>query len=284
MNKLFSSLGKIGVVFSLAVVSVACSGNAAEPVVSDAPSVTVEDTAVPSTSIPATNTPQPETAVEAVPAEPETKPIEVTAEPTNEPTPTQPTIEPIAVTYFTPAQQEGPYYTVDKPDDRDNDLTVTNGAAGAPAGDIVEFGGQLYDATGMPVAGAVIEIWQTDDNGVYLHPGDPETAQRDMNFQFYGEAVTAVDGSYNFRTILPGEYEPRPRHIHVKVKLSGQELLTTQFYFAGNTTLGGELISSSPNGDDIHLVVNLVDGQDTNGNPILSGERDIVLSVNLSNN
>ncbi len=226
MNKLFSSLGKIGVVFSLAAVVAACSGNVAGPVVSDAPSVRVEDTTVPPTAIPATNTPEPETA-----AVPETAPIEAAAEPTTAPAATQPTIEPIEVTYFTPAQQEGPYYTINKPDDRDNDLTIIPGAASVPAGNILELSGKLYDAAGMPISSAIIEIWQTDANGVYLHPGDPQTDQRDMNFQFYGEAVTAVDGRYNFRTILPGEYEPRPRHIHVKVKLDGQELLTTQFYF-----------------------------------------------------
>ena len=91
------------------------------------------------------------------------------------------------------------------------------------------FGGRLYDAAGMPVAGAVVEIWQTDDNGAYLHPRDPDSWRRDVNFQSYGEAVTGEDGGYSFRTIMPGSYAPRPRHIHVKVRLGEQELLTTQF-------------------------------------------------------
>ena len=120
--------------------------------------------------------------------------------------------------------------------DRDNDLTVFAGAAGMPAGEIVEFGGTLYDQNGRPIPNAVIEIWQTDAEGVYLHPNDPGTAQRDVNFQFYGEAVTDENGRYTFRTILPGEYEPRPRHIHFKVKLDGQELITSQFYFAGENS------------------------------------------------
>ena len=50
-------------------------------------------------------------------------------------------------------------------------------------------------------------------------------------FQFYGHSVTDATGAYLFRTIMPGEYEPRPRHIHVKVKIDGVEALTTQFYF-----------------------------------------------------
>ena len=126
---------------------------------------------------------------------------------------------PITVTYFTPAQTEGPYYPVAKPADRDNDLLVLEGADGRPDGDVLEFGGSLFDSSGMPVSGAVIEIWQTDDNGVYLHPGDAGSSRRDVNFQSYGEAVTTEEGSYSFRTIMPGNYPPRPRHIHVKVTI-----------------------------------------------------------------
>jgi protocatechuate 3,4-dioxygenase beta subunit len=189
---------------------------------------------------------------------------------------------PIEVTYFTPAQGEGPYYTVHKPEDRDNDLTVLQGAPGIPEGEIIEFTGKVYDVGGMPVSGATIEIWQTDKNGVYLHPNDPGTEQRDRNFQFYGEAVSINDGSYGFRTILPGHYEPRPRHIHVKVKFEGKELLTTQFYFEGDAELANEAMFNQTEGDGVHLIISLTEEQDTNGNSILIGQRDIVLSVDLS--
>lgn len=189
---------------------------------------------------------------------------------------------PIEVTYFTPAQGEGPYYTVDKPDDRDNDLTHLEGASGRPEGEVIEFGGKVYDANGMPASGVVVEIWQTDANGVYLHPGDPGTSQRDRNFQFYGESITANDGSYSFRTILPGHYEPRPRHIHVKFKLEGNELLTTQFYFESDPELVDEPMFNQTQGDGIHLIISLVEGQDSSGNPILVGERDVILNVELS--
>ena len=179
-------------------------------------------------------------------------------------------IAPIDVTYFTPAQQEGPYYTVEKPADRDNDLTVLAGASGTPAGEIIEFGGTLYDRNGRPIPSATIEVWQTDAEGVYLHPNDPGTAQRDVNFQFYGEAVTDENGRYTFRTILPGEYEPRPRHIHFKVKLNGNELITSQFYFAGQNS-----------GQPDPLVVTLAPGEDAAGNAIQSGQRDIILDVDF---
>ena len=214
---------------------------------------TSEPTARPTTA-------RPTTATEATPLDLELEPTASTESP----------LQPIDVTYITPAQQEGPYYPVEKLADQDNDLTTVAGASTAPAGDIVEFAGTLYDAHGYPIAGAVIEIWQTDANGIYLHPNDPQTANRDRNFQFYGEAVTAVDGRYFFRTILPGEYEPRPRHIHVKVKLDGQELLTTQFYFAGEVDLTG---------DAANLMIALSESQDNNGNTVWTGQRDIVLGI-----
>ena len=180
------------------------------------------------------------------------------------------------VTYFTPTQTEGPYYPVTKPADRDSDLVVLQGASGLPAGDVVEFGGTLFDAGGMPVAGAVIEIWQTDDNGIYAHPNDRRTSLRDANFQFYGESVTAADGTYRFRTILPGYYASRPRHIHVKVKLNGRTLLTTQFYFAGDPRQASDSIFAGL-ADKAAIIVDLAERTGADGSPVLSGTRDIVL-------
>ncbi|HSF79898.1 MAG TPA: hypothetical protein VLA49_01610 [Anaerolineales bacterium] len=178
-------------------------------------------------------------------------------------------MEPVEVAYFTPAQQEGPYYPVDKPADHDNDLVDFAGASQAPAGEILSLAGVVYDANGQRVQGALIEIWQTDSNGIYLHPDDPDTDQRDPNFQFYGETVTGADGVYSFRTILPGIYEPRPRHIHVKLRLDGEELLTTQFYFGNEVSLSGA---------EANLVIELAPAEDDLGNPIWVGERDIILN------
>jgi len=181
-----------------------------------------------------------------------------------------PPIQPIEVTYFTPSQQEGPYYTVEKPADRDNDLVDFAGANGTPLGQQLYLSGIVYNAKGLPVEGITIEIWQTDAAGAYLHPQDPATNSRDPNFQFYGESVTGPEGIYSFRTILPGLYEPRPRHIHVKVKRDGQELLTTQFYFAGEIDLQG---------DDAAMLIVTAPAENDAGDPILIGERDIILSI-----
>ena len=104
-----------------------------------------------------------------------------------------------------------------------------------------------------------------------------------MNFQSYGEAVTADDGSYHFRTIVPGHYEPRPRHIHVKIKLNGQEQLTTQFYFDNDPTLASDSIFAGASEEQEAMIMQVDEGVDAAGNPALLGKRDIILRRQLPN-
>jgi len=141
----------------------------------------------------------------------------------------------------TPAQTEGPYYPLVKPADTDADLTRV-GSGPTAQGEVLTLRGIVRDCQGTPLAGARFEIWQTDHQGIYLHPGDGRTGQRDHNFQFYGELRTDAQGGYRFRTILPGPYTGRPRHIHAKVTPAGGATLTTQFYLKGDTDLAGDFI------------------------------------------
>ncbi|MEM7344676.1 MAG: MBL fold metallo-hydrolase [Chloroflexota bacterium] len=99
-------------------------------------------------------------------------------------------------------------------------------------GETLVLYGQVVDVNGEAIPDAVVEIWQTDASGVYDHPDDSTTADRDPTFQFFGATTVETDGWYAFRTILPGEYNPRPRHIHYKVKQNESTLLTSQFYFS----------------------------------------------------
>lgn len=139
----------------------------------------------------------------------------------------------------TPSQQEGPYYPVAKPSDRDSDLTTIEGESNAAGGQVLVMNGALLDTAGQAIEGALIEIWQTDENGIYLHPNDPAVAERDTAFQGYGESPTQSDGSWSFRTVNPGYYEPRPRHIHVKVLIDDVVVLTTQIYFSDDPDADG---------------------------------------------
>lgn len=127
----------------------------------------------------------------------------------------------------TPSQTEGPFYPVALPADSDFDL-LRNGSATYAPRQVAWVGGTVTDTQGKPLAGGVVEIWQCDEAGHYHHPGDGNRA--DAAFQGFGKVTLAKDGRFRFRTLKPAPYTGRTPHIHVKVKLGSQELLTTQFY------------------------------------------------------
>ncbi|WP_068682924.1 MULTISPECIES: protocatechuate 3,4-dioxygenase [unclassified Variovorax] len=133
--------------------------------------------------------------------------------------------------FATPSQTEGPFYPVKLPADADNDL-LRNGALSYPSGQPASVEGSVTDLDGRPLRGAQVEIWQCDQGGHYHHPGDGDRA--DAAFQGFGRVAVDAEGRWRFRTIRPVAYSGRTPHIHVKVKLGGRELLTTQLYVAGD--------------------------------------------------
>lgn len=133
----------------------------------------------------------------------------------------------------TPAQMEGPFYPNKLPLDTDNDLLIVNDSITPGVGEITHLGGRILDARGNPIRNALVEIWQVDGNGAYIHTADPNRKKHDVNFQGFGRFLTGSSGEYYFRTIKPVAYPGRTPHIHVKVKKSDKELLTTQCYIKG---------------------------------------------------
>ena len=124
----------------------------------------------------------------------------------------------------TAAQTEGPFYPDRLPLD-----TIT------PAvGEITHLSGRILDETGAPVRNAIVEIWQCDHEGVYLHSADASRKPGDRHFQGFGRFLTDSIGAYYFRTIKPVPYPGRTPHIHFKVKKGGRDLLTTQCYVKGH--------------------------------------------------
>jgi protocatechuate 3,4-dioxygenase beta subunit len=122
----------------------------------------------------------------------------------------------------------------------DSDLTVHG--PGEPLGERIVVTGRVLDEDGRPVRGALVEIWQANAAGRYVHEVDQHPAPLDPSFTGAGRALTADDGGYRFVTIKPGAYpwrnHPnawRPAHIHFS--LFGRaftQRLVTQMYFPGD--------------------------------------------------
>lgn len=133
----------------------------------------------------------------------------------------------------TPRQTEGPFYPDRLPLDTDNDLIVLGNSLTPAVGAITHLSGRVLDRGGSPLRNVVVEIWQVDNQGAYLHSRGANGRTRDANFQGFGRFETASTGEYRFRTIKPVPYPGRTPHIHVKVKRGDRELLTTQCYVRG---------------------------------------------------
>jgi len=133
----------------------------------------------------------------------------------------------------TPPQGKGPFYPLQLPLDRDNDLVHNGAGAGIAQGVILDVAGRLTDQDGRPLAGTQIEIWQVNAFGRYHHPGDEQDLPWDPNFQGYGRTLTDTDGAYRFRTIRPVAYPGRAPHIHFALSDARFATFYTQMYLAG---------------------------------------------------
>ena len=123
-----------------------------------------------------------------------------------------------------------------------SEADLTSGHAGEPLGERIIVKGRVLDEADRPVPNTLIEIWQCNAAGRYIHVVDQHPAPLDPNFTGAGRCVTDADGGYAFITIKPGAYPWRnhanawrPAHIHFS--LFGPSFLTrlvTQMYFPGD--------------------------------------------------
>ena len=134
---------------------------------------------------------------------------------------------------LTPRQTEGPFYPDKMPLDSDNDLIIINDSLNPAVGTIAYLSGKVTDIKGAPIRNALVEIWQVDNHGIYLHSRGGPRSKLDSNFQGYGKFLTDSKGMYSFRTLKPSPYSGRTPHIHMSVSSKGQQKLTTQCYVKG---------------------------------------------------
>jgi protocatechuate 3,4-dioxygenase beta subunit len=115
-------------------------------------------------------------------------------------------------------QTEGPYF---KPSSPERTELIEPSMAGQP----IELVGFVLTRACKPLAGALLDFWQADDKGRYDN----------SEFRLRGHQFSDAEGRYRLRSIVPGLYPGRTRHIHVKVQPRSGRVLTTQLYFPGES-------------------------------------------------
>jgi protocatechuate 3,4-dioxygenase beta subunit len=122
---------------------------------------------------------------------------------------------------------------------------LTRQHKGEPLGERIEVRGRVVDEDGRPIRNTLVEIWQANAAGRYLHKNDQHNAPLDPNFAGEGRTFTDEDGRYRFVTIRPGAYPWknhynawRPQHIHFSIfGPAFATRLVTQMYFPGDPLL-----------------------------------------------
>ena len=122
-------------------------------------------------------------------------------------------------------QTAGPFYTPNTP-------LRTSLLEPGSAGTRLLLSGQVLSTRCMPIAGALLDFWHTDDAGVYDNEG----------YNFRGHQFADETGRFVLETIVPGIYPGRTRHIHVRVQAPNQPILTTQLYFPAESGNQGDSI------------------------------------------
>jgi protocatechuate 3,4-dioxygenase beta subunit len=159
--------------------------------------------------------------------------------------------EPLVHLPHTVTERTGPQLTRRPAGPADHDLTLQH--EGEPLGERITVSGRLLDGAGRPIRDSLVEIWQANAAGRYLHRWDTWPAPLDPNFSGGGRTLTDSEGRYEFVTIKPGPYpwgnHPnawRPAHIHFS--LLGRafaQRLVTQMYFPGDPLFAYDPIFNS---------------------------------------
>jgi protocatechuate 3,4-dioxygenase beta subunit len=161
--------------------------------------------------------------------------------------PTMPLIHPP----HTISELSGPSFAAADAEPRICDLTRQSN--GAPLGERIIVCGQVLDEDARPVRHTLIEIWQANAAGRYLHAKDQHDAPLDPHFTGCGHTLTDDEGRYRFVTVRPGAYPWRNHHnawrpAHIHFSLLGEAFasrLVTQMYFPGDVLQAHDPIFNS---------------------------------------
>ena len=192
--------------------------------------------------------------------------------------------QPLVIQPQTLSELTGPVYGYDRLGPLDHDLTRQH--SGEPLGERIVVEGRVIDDEGRPVRGTLVEVWQANAAGRYIHHIDQHPAPLDPNFSGAGRVITDNDGRYRFVTIKPGAYPWknhdnawRPAHIHFS--LFGPSFLTrlvTQMYFPGDPLLAIDpIFNAIPDGAARERLVSSFDLASTTPEWALGYRFDIVL-------
>jgi protocatechuate 3,4-dioxygenase beta subunit len=148
--------------------------------------------------------------------------------------------KPLVYLEHTLSEVTGPRFGEKFVDVKAFDLTKQH--SGEALGERIVVSGRVLDENGRPVSNTLIEIWQANAAGRYLHKVDRHDAPLDPNFTGLGHTLTDAEGYYRFVTIRPGEYPWKNHHnawrpAHIHFSLFGPAFATrliTQMYFPGD--------------------------------------------------
>lgn len=196
--------------------------------------------------------------------------------------------KPLIVLKKSLTENTGPLFEGFKLGILDHDLTKNAIKNGEPIGERILVHGKVRNEKGEPIPNTLIEIWQANAAGRYVHKVDQHNAPLDPNFMGTGRCMTDSEGNYKFYTIKPGAYpwgnHPnawRPNHIHFS--LFGNEItsrLITQMYFPGDPLLALDPIYKAVKEKGRELLVSKFDIDITEPNFALGYRFDIVLRGN----
>jgi protocatechuate 3,4-dioxygenase beta subunit len=192
--------------------------------------------------------------------------------------------KPLVIVPQTLSELTGPAYGHEAVRERDNDLTVQH--AGEPIGERIIVHGRVLDEDGRGVVNTLVELWQANAGGRYVHVVDRHPAPLDPNFTGAGRALTDAQGHYRFVTIKPGAYPWgnhynawRPAHIHFSV--FGHSFLSrivTQMYFPNDPLFAFDPIFKSVADEKARMrMVSNFDPENTRPDWALAYRFDIVL-------